>query len=93
MFLDQRVFHPVLSSEFRLSRDPQMLREVKVSVQNTRNRYSEKYPTAAAVKAAFLSDLQSIPGQILAEKLRWLNLPRFEDVQEDFLKFCGQLGV
>lgn len=92
-FLDQRVFHPIIDCQPSPERERVFFREAQISVNNTWVRYGERYSTAAAIKQAFLSDLRSDLGQILAEKLRWLNLPRFETVREEFIKLCEELEV
>jgi hypothetical protein len=92
-FLDERVFNPILDSPPRKGPDRRFFRETQNRVRRTWSRYPEKYQTASAIKQAFLSDLQSPVGQQLAALLQWLGLPRFEDVREDFLKLCRELGV
>lgn len=92
-FLTERVFHPILDAPPRRGLDAAFFREAQNRVRNTWARYPEKYPTARAVKAAFVSDLQSPVGKQLAEMLQWLNLPRFEDIRDEFLRLCEELGI
>lgn len=92
-FLDERVFRPILDSPPSLGPDAVFFREAQNRVRNTWIRYPEKYQTATAVRAAFISDLHSPTGQQLAALLKWLKLPRFEDIQDDFLKLCRELEV
>jgi len=51
------------------------------------------YTTASDVKANFVQDLHSKPGQALASDMWILKLPRFEDVRSDFLALCTTLGL
>jgi hypothetical protein len=48
---------------------------------------------AAAINANFIQDLNSKPGQALANDMWLLKLTRFDDVQSEFLALCNQLGV
>jgi hypothetical protein len=48
---------------------------------------------AAAIKANFIQDLNSKPGQERANDMWLLKLTRFDDVQSEFLALCNQLGV
>src|SRR5215813_4295741 len=56
-FLDERVFRPILDSPPSLGPDAVFFREAQNRVRNTWIRYPEKYQTATAVRAAFISDL------------------------------------
>ena len=55
-------------------------------------RYLADYATASDVKANFVQDLNSKPGQALASDMWILKLPRFEDVGSEFLALCTKLG-
>jgi len=92
-FLDERVFRPILDSPPRDTPDAAFFREAQNKVRRTWIRYPEKYPTASAIKHAFLSDLQSPVGQHLAEMLQWFNFSRFEDIRDEFLHLCDELEV
>ena len=92
-FLDERVFQPILDAPPRKGLDAAFFKETQNRVRKTWIRYPQKYPTALAVKAAFLSDLQSPVGKQLAERLQWLNLPRFVDIRDEFLRLCEELGI
>ena len=56
-------------------------------------RYLADYATASDVKANFVQDLNSKPGQALASDMWILKLPRFEDVGSEFLALCTKLGL
>ncbi len=92
-FLDEQVFHPILNSLTPSGHEGEFFKEVQKTVDKTWIRYQGRYATAAAIKEAFHSDLRSPVGQELAAKLLWLKLPRFEDIEEDFLKLCQRLDV
>jgi hypothetical protein len=70
-----------------------LLKRVQRRVHDTRIRYVGEYSTASQVKSNFIQDLNSKPGQELAADMYLLQLPRFEDVRQDFLELCKQLGV
>jgi hypothetical protein len=73
--------------------DRKLLKSVQKRVRESRVRYFADYPTAADIKRNVLGDLNSKPGQALANDMFVLKLPRFEDVREGFLALCQQLGV
>jgi hypothetical protein len=95
-FLDQRVFQPVATANpltYSDTGDRKLLKSVQHRVHGSRTRYVADYPDAAAIKANFIQDLNSKPGQELANDMWLLKLTRFADVQSEFLALCKQLGV
>ena|SRR5438132_1284423 len=95
-FLDDRVFQPALSAqprEYSSADDRTLLKSVQKRVHESKVRYLADYTTASDVKANFVQDLHSKPGQALASDMWILKLPRFEDVRSDFLALCATLGL
>ena len=95
-FLDERVFQPALEAQplaYSTAEEKKLLKTVQKRVHESRTRYVADYATAADVKANFVQDLYSKPGQALASDMWQLRLTRFEDVQRDFLALCQQLGI
>ena len=95
-FLDDRVFQPTLTalpSAYATADDRKLLKSVQKRVHEDRTRYLADYPSAGDVKANFIQDLSSRPGQALAADMWLLHLTRFEDIRADFLALCAQLGL
>lgn len=95
-FLDERVFQPTLTADplaYVTAEDRKLLRSVQKRVHETRVRYFADYSNAGQVKANFIQDLNSKPGQQLAADMWVLKLTRFEDVRPEFLALCKQLGL
>jgi hypothetical protein len=95
-FLDARVFQPALSIDpldVASAEDRKLLKSVQTRVRESRVRYIADYPHAIDIKSNFLQDLNSKPGQALANDMWLLKLTRFEDVRADFLSLCKQLGL
>lgn len=95
-FLDQRVFQPAAAANplaYSDVGDRKLLKSVQHRVHESRTRYVADYPDAATIKANFIQDLNSKPGQALANDMWLLGLTRIEDVQLEFLALCKQLGV
>lgn len=95
-FLDARVFKPTGSADppgYADAGDRKPLRSVQKCVHDTRVRYFGTYATAAEVKSNFAQDLNSKPGQELANDMYLLKLTRFEDVREEFLALCKKIGL
>src|SRR5438067_467562 len=95
-FLDARVFQPTLKAQplgYTTADDRKLLKSVQKRVQDSRTRYLADYSTAGDIKANFLQDLNSKPGQALATDMWLLHLTRFEDIRADFLALCTQLGL
>ena len=95
-FLDGHVFQPTLSAQpetYVSVEDRKLLKSVQKRVHESRVRYVADYPTAVEIKNNFLADLNSKPGQALANDMWVLHLPRFEDVRKAFLALSQQLGV
>ena len=87
------MFDPILNKPNRSTPDATFFREAQKAVQRTWIRYKERYTTAESVKDAFLADLKSETGAKLANMLQWLDLPRFEDIEREFLKLCRELEL
>src|SRR4051812_12305526 len=95
-FLDARVFKQTASADPLGYADPadrKLLKSVQKRVHETRVRYLGTCATAAEVKANFIQDLNSKPGQALASDMYVLKLTRFEDVREEFLALCKKNGL
>ena len=95
-FLDERVFQPTLAAQplaYSTGEERKLLKSVQKRVHESRTRYVADYASAGDVKANFLQDLHSKPGQALASDMWQLKLTRFEDVQPAFLELCQQLGI
>ncbi len=95
-FLDDRVFQPALAAQplaYSTADERRLLKSVQKRVHESRTRYVADYPSAADVKANFVQDLHSKPGQALASDMWQLKLARFEDVQPAFFVLCQQLGI
>jgi hypothetical protein len=95
-FLDERVFQPALAAQplsYGAVDDRKLLKTVQRRVHESRVRYFAEYASAGEVKANFVQDLHSKPGQALASDMWQLKLTRFEDVQPAFLALCQQLGI
>ena len=84
--LDDAIFQPARTASAN-GRDRQTLREAKEAVERTRARY-QQMQSVEQIRAAFVSDLNSASGRVLAAKLEWLGLPRFEDIRDEFLALC-----
>lgn len=91
-FLQSRVFGPVLRAR-ATGPDAAFIRDAQRAVERTAARYPSRYRTAAEVKAAFVSDLRSEVGQKLAALLSMLGLPRFEDIEAEFMNLCREMGL
>jgi len=95
-FLDARVFKPTASADplgYADAGDRKLLKSMQRRVHETRVRYFGTYTTAAEVKSNFAQDLNSKPGQELANDMYLLKLTRFEDVQREFLALCKKNGL
>ena len=95
-FLDDRVFRPALAAQplaYGIADERRLLKSVQKRVHESRTRYVADYPSAGDVKANFVQDLHSKPGQALASDMWQLKLARFEDVSPAFFALCLQLGV
>jgi hypothetical protein len=95
-FLDERVFQPALAAQplaYSTADEMKLLKTVQKRVHESRTRYIADYASAADVKANFVQDLHSKPGQALASDMWQLKLTRFEDVQPAFLALCQRLGI
>lgn len=95
-FLDARVFKPTASADplrYADVGDRKLLKSVQRRVHETRVRYFGTYATAAEVKANFAQDLNSKPGQALANDMYLLKLSRFEDIREEFCALCKKNGL
>ena len=90
-FLQQRVFGPILRAK-ATGADASFIRDAQRAVERTATRYPT-YGSAAEVKGAFISDLRSEVGQKLAALLKMLDLPRFEDIEAEFMSLCREMGV
>ena len=87
-FLDEHIFLPILNATPD-GRDRQTLRLAQAAVERTRMEY-QQIDSVDAMRAAFISDLRSESGRLLAERLRWLGLPRFEDIEAEFLRLADE---
>ena len=85
-FLDEKVFSPVLNTDIsKWPVDNQLsYKDISWRVRNTQNRYRYEYPDAQSVVNNFRLDLHSSAGKDLAEKMKYLGLPTFEDVADKF---------
>jgi hypothetical protein len=94
-FLDARVFQPALMAQPLTyeSSDRKSLKSVQKRVQDSRTRYAADYASAVEIKVNFLQDLNSKAEQALAGEMYLLKLKCFEDVREEFLALCRQLGL
>jgi hypothetical protein len=95
-FLDARVFTPTASADplrYADVGDRKLLKSVQRRVHETRVRYFGTYATAVEVKANFAQDLNSKPGQALANDMYLLKLSRFEDIREEFSALCKKNGL
>src|SRR5437764_11038719 len=95
-FLDEQLFQPVLTAQplaYASAEDRKLLKSVQKRVHGSKGRYLADYTTAGDVKANFVQDLNSKPGQALASDMWILRLPRFEDVRSEFLALCTRLGL
>ena len=90
-FLQQRVFGSISRAK-ATGPDATFIRDAQRAVERTAARYPN-YGSAAEVKGAFISDLRSEVGQKLAALLQMLNLPRFEDIETEFMSLCRELSV
>lgn len=94
--LDERVFQPALTAtplSYSDTQDRKLLSGVQKRVHESRVRYVADYPDASTIKANFIQDLNSKPGQALASDMFVLKLPRFEDIRQDFLELCKRLDL
>lgn len=90
-FLQSRVFGPILRAR-ATGPDAAFIRDAQRAVERTAARYPS-YRTAGEVKAAFVSDLRSEVGKKLAALLSMLGLPRFEDIEAEFMNLCREMGL
>jgi len=94
-FLDRELFNPILNTprhHFRTKEDLQRFDGARRKAEEERRRY-HLCPTAQDIKESFLNDLQSRTSERLSENLRYLGLPTYEDVRDDFLKLCETYGL
>ena len=86
-FLDARVFKPTASADplrYADLGDRKLLKSVQRRVHETRVRYFGTYATPAEVKANFAQDLNSKPGQALANDMYLLKLRAGETITFTF---------
>jgi hypothetical protein len=95
-FLDERVFHPILTADtvaYASPDDRKLLKNVQRRVRESRTRHAADYRDASAIKANFIQDLNSKPRQAFTSDVWQLGLTRFEDLRPDFAALCKRLGV
>jgi hypothetical protein len=91
-FLDEHVFNPILTtSPGRVDRR-EALEDAQARADWLRRRYYERCPTAAAVRAQFLTDVGETSNR-LDRELDRLGLPTLPGARAQFLALCDQLGV
>lgn len=93
--LDRKVFRPILdeSPDRYSGRDREKLEDVQDATRRTRESYRKEYGSADKVYEMFRNDLSSDPAQQISRESRQLDLPTFEDVEEEFTELARDVGV
>lgn len=93
--LDREVFRPIVqASPDRFSgNDRRKYDEVRDATERTREKYRKEYSSARQVYDMYRSDLSSEPAQRISRRSHDLNLPAFEDVEEEFTRLAEEVGV
>lgn len=94
-FLDRKAFDPILrksADEYDSDAKKKKFEHVKKSTEKEKERF-HNYNTAHDIKVNFRRDLNSEPAKKVHSELKYLDLPRLPELQDEFYQLCDELGV